>query len=177
MRRIVVLLVSIGLLVASLGSVAAEPEPLRSGTIEGGTGVNTVGEPPGGNRWGCQYAVDCQAWLHSGCDPALAGHDPALAASIVDVGALADGRTRRSLSWQAPAKVHPGVMLQFWRQDCTASSNAGWHSVDPDSSTCESRPGWPDANARCKPLLIPRGTKWMTVSAYWTTAHLTWTLS
>jgi hypothetical protein len=179
--RIRVMVVALGLLMGSAAVGSAQPsaaasKPLRTGTIEGGTGVTTVPEPPRGNRWGCEYAVDCQTWLQSGCSPALTGRDPVLTASIVDVRALADGRSRRSFSWDVPASVHPGVMLQFWRQDCTEIPDAEWHSVGR-SSTCESRPGWPDPNYRCKALRIPRGATWMTVSTYWTTAHLTWTLT
>lgn len=180
--RLRLMLVSLSLLAgsAAVGTAApsaAGPKPLRSGTIAVGTGVNTLGEPPGGNRWGCEYAVDCRAWLDSGCNPALAGRDPVLSASIVDVATLADGRTSRSFSWETPANVHAGVMLQFWQQGCTASANTEWHSVNSRTSRCESRPGWPDPNAQCKPLVIPRGAKWMTVSAYWTTAHLTWNVT
>ena len=177
MKRIVVVLVSIGLLALSLATAEAGPEPLRTGTIESGTGVNFAGDEPLGERLGCEYAVDCRAWLQSGCNPALAGHDPALTASIVEVSALADGRTHRALGWSAPAKVHPGVMIQFWRQDCTDFPDAEWHSVESRSTTCESRPGWPDGRNRCRPLRIPHGARWMTVSAYWTTSHLTWTLT
>src|SRR5687767_4540809 len=88
-------------------STAASPKPARSGTIEGGTGVIFAGEQPAGERWGCEYAAECQTWLQSGCNPALAGHDPVPTASIVDVGALADGLTGRSFRWTAPIKVHP----------------------------------------------------------------------
>lgn len=180
--RLRLMLVSLSLLAgsAAVGTAApsaAGPKPLRSGTIAVGTGVNTVSEPPGGNRWGCEYAVNCRAWLEGGCNPALARRDPVLSASIVDVGALADGRTSRSSSWKAPANVHAGVMLQFWRQGCAASAKSEWHSVNPSTHRCESRPGWPDPKARCRPLGIPRGAEWMTVSAYWTTAHPTWSLT
>lgn len=181
MKRVVVLLVSIGLLVASLGSVAAAPEPLRSGTIEGGNGVVTGGGPPWENpaiqRSGCEYAAECLAWLDSGCNPALAGHDPALTASIVDVGDLADGRTRRTFHTVAPHVppwgLYPGAVIQLWRQDCTEIPDAKRHTIG-SSSRCD----WnPYPSVRCEPFPIPTGTKWMTVSGYATTVHMSWSLT
>ena len=173
MKRTVVMLVSLGLIVgaAATGSAqtsAAGPKPpVRSGTIAGGTGVIFAGQQPAGERWGCEYSVECQAWWVSGCDSRLAGQDPAVTASIVDVGALADGRTRRSFKWDAFILVHPGAVIQFWRQNCTEIPDAERHTHNPYRNKC----------GTCEPFRIPRGAKWMTVSANWTTAHLTWTLS
>ena len=169
-------LLIVGSALSGAEASAAGPKPLRTGTIEGGTGVVFAGEQPAGERWGCAYAVDCQAWLQSGCNPALAGHDPVLTASIVDVRALADGRAHRSFQWSAPAKVHPGAVIQFWRRNCTELSKADRHTLELDEG-CESRQMPPDGVTRCGPLRIPRGARWMTVSGYWTTVHLTWTLT
>lgn len=76
--RLRLMLVSLSLLAgsAAVGTAApsaAGPKPVRSGTIAGGTGVIFAGSQPAGERWGCEYAVDCQAWLQSDCNPALAG--------------------------------------------------------------------------------------------------------
>ena len=180
MKRTVVMLLSIGLLVASLGAAEAGPKPLRSGTILGGSGLELAGQPwenPATERSGCQYALDCLAWLQSGCDPALAGHDPVVTASIVDVGALADGRTTRSLSITAPSVppwgLWPGAVIQLWRSNCTEVKGAAWHSIGSDAR-CDWDP-YPTA-ARCEAFRIPVGTKWMTVSGYVTTVRLSWTL-
>lgn len=85
----------------------------------------------------------------------------------VDVGALADGRTRRSFQWDAFILVHPGAVIQFWRHNCTEVPNTERHTWNPYTNSC----------GVCEPRAIPRGTKWMTVSANWTTAQLTWTLT
>ena len=167
-----VVLVGLGLIIGSVATAAAPPsaagpKPLRSGTIVGGTGVIVAGDQPAGERWGCEYTADCQAWLQSGCQPALAGREPALTASIVDVGALADGRTRRSFAWHAPSWVHPGAVIEFWRKDCTEIANVERHTHNPYLNRC----------GTCEPLRIPRGAKWMTVSGNWTTVQLSWTLT
>lgn len=170
--RVRVMLVSLGLLLGSAATGSAQPsaagaKTLRSGTIQGGTGVIFAGEQPAGERWGCEYSGDCRAWLQSSCNPALAGHDPSLTASIVAVGALADGRTRRSFQWRGGGKVHPGAVIQFWQKDCTEAPNSLRHTHNPYSNSC----------GTCEPFRIPRGATWMTVSANWTTVQLTWTLS
>lgn len=148
-------------------STAAPPPPVRSGTIVGGTGVIFAGRQPAGERWGCEYTAECRTWLQSGCNPALAGHDPVLTASIVNVRALADGRTPRSFRWRAPSLVHPGAVIQFWRHNCTEISDAERHTHNPYRNKC----------GTCERFAIPRGATWMTVSGNWTTAHLTWTLT
>lgn len=148
-------------------STAAAPTPARSGTIAGGTGVIFAGEQPAGERWGCEYAAECQTWLQSSCNPALAGHDPVLTASIVDVGALADGLTGRSFQWGGGGKVHPGAVIQFWGPNCTEIPNTERHTHNPYTNRC----------GTCEPFPIPSGARWMTVSGNWTTVHLTWTLT
>jgi hypothetical protein len=148
-------------------STAAARKAVRFGTIVGGTGVIFAGEQPAGERWGCEYAAECRTWLQSSCNPALAGHNPVLTASIVDVGALADGRTPRSFRWRAPSLVHPGAVIQFWRQNCTEIPGTERHTHNPYKNRC----------GTCAPFAIPRGATWMTVSGNWTTTHLTWTLS
>src|SRR5688500_3266235 len=132
--RIRVMLLSLLIVGSALSSAeasAAGPKPLRSGTIEGGTGVIFAGGQPAGERWGCEYAAECRAWLESSCNPALTGREPALTASIVDVGALADGRTDRSFRWTAPYLVHPGAVIQFWGRSCTEVLGMERHTHNP----------------------------------------------
>lgn len=184
--RVRVILVSLGLIISSAAIWSAEqsaagPRPVRSGMIEGGTGLELAGgqpwENPAAERSGCQYAVDCLTWLQSGCNPALAGRDPALTASIVDVRKLADGRTRRSFQTVAPAippwGLWPGAVIQLWRQNCTEIHGAKRHTIGSDSK-CD----WhPYPSLQCEAFRIPTGTRWMTVSGYATTVHLSWTLT
>ncbi len=181
MKRTAVLLVSIGLLAGSWAAAEAGPKPLRTGTIQGGTGLEMAGGQPWENplleRSGCEYAVDCQAWLRSGCNPALAGVDPAVTASVVDVAGLADGRTPRTLRTTAPTVppwgLWPGGVVQLWRADCTQLHDAKWHTIGSDS-----RCAWdPHPSLRCKAFRIPTSARWMTITGYVTTVDLTWTLS
>lgn len=161
---------------------ADRPAPLRSGTIVGGTGLEMAGrqpwENPAAERSGCEYAAECLAWLQSSCQPALAGHDPVLTASIVEVGDLADGRTPRSLRMEAPSippwGLYPGAVIQFWRQDCTEVGDGKLHSIGSDS-TCE-YPAGVTRGGRCT-FHIPTGARWMTLSGYATTVQLSWRLT
>ena len=176
------LLVAVTAVVLAAGLVLsparAEEPPLRSGTILGGTGVKTGGgdpwEPPAAQRSGCEHALECLAWLQSGCNPALTGHDPVLTASIVDVGDLADGRTSRGLNMVAPRVppwgLFPGVVIQHWREDCSEIADAKVHTLGSDTP-CR----W-DGHSRCQ-FRIPADARWMTVSGYVTTARLDWTLA
>jgi hypothetical protein len=150
--------------------------PLRSGTIVGGTGLRTGGgqpwENPAAQRSGCEYAAECLAWLQSGCNPALAGHDPVVNASIVDVSELADGESARSLQMVAPSVppwgLWPGAVIQLWRQDCTEIPDEKRHGIGSDAA-CPRYAG-------CR-FEIPTSAKWMTISGYVTTVQLSWTLS
>lgn len=88
-------------------------EPLRSGTVVSGTG-ETPANPWISGMEGCVGAPTCSAWLQSGCAPAMAGADPALHASIVDVADLADGVTARSYDQQQRGLDSGPVIVQFW---------------------------------------------------------------
>jgi hypothetical protein len=180
MRRTISATILLALILAPVEIAAAhERNALRSGTIQGGTGLEMAGgqpwEHPAAERSGCEHAVDCLSWLRSGCNPALVGHDPALTASIVDVGDLADGRTRRHVHMTAPTippwGLWPGAVIQFWRPDCTEIQHAKRHTIG-SSAKCE----WQGEAARCKAFRIPTGARWMTVSGYATTARLSWSL-
>ena len=179
------LLLTIGFAMTTILPPAARAvgtKPVRSGTILGGVGVELAGgqpwENPAAERSGCEYAAECQAWLQSGCNPALAGVDPVLTASIVDVRDLADGRTSRSLDMVAPSVppwgLFPGAVVQFWRNDCTEIDDAKLHTIGSDA-TCE-QPRGVHQGSRCT-FHIPIGVRWMTLSGYATTVHLSWTLT
>lgn len=184
MRTARAVLVAFTAAVLSVGgtsySVRADRIPLRSGTIAGGAGLELSGGDPWEQsaleRSGCEYAVDCLAWAQSGCDPALAAREPAITASIVDVDNLADGTTRRSLEMTAPYippwGVFPGVVIQFWRDDCTEIAGLKMHSLGSDSP-CDGHTG--QGFGRCR-FHIPAEARWMTLSGYATTLGLSWTL-
>lgn len=177
--RIRLILVSLSLLAGS-GAIwnaepsAAGPKPLRSGTILTGGGWPWLN--PALQRSGCEYSPDCLAWLASDCNPALVGHEPMVTASVVDVGALANGRTLRTLAMTAPKippwGLWPGAALQFWRESCTEIGNSKLQTGGSELS-CD----WSEGPGRCKPFRIPSGTKWMTVTGQATTARLSWTLT
>src|SRR5688500_20387211 len=113
-RKLVLALLAAKLLALASCSPVSAATPLRAGTIVSGTGESPA------NVWvrgmeGCVGAPACSAWLQSGCSPALAGQDPALHASIVDVADLAD--TDRVLRFQSGIGINWGsVIIQFWTE-------------------------------------------------------------
>lgn len=153
------------------------PAPsVRSGTIVTGTALsgddwftqNLVLE----NHLGtCQMSPECRAWLESGCKPALANRDPAVMASIVGVGDLADSRTPRVLAYEYAKPAGPSwgqVEVQFWRGDCTQIRGSRWRSWE------EGRSG--DAQRGQIPF-VPVSAEWMTVSSTLDNARIAWTLT
>jgi hypothetical protein len=168
--------------------------PLRSGTIVGGP--DTMGSAP------CGLVPECAAWLQSGCNPALAGRDPALHSSIVDVTELADGTTRRVFEY-TKAVLWSGVFLQFWDDSCSQlgdclgvdtnvpGDDPAWAGLDAplgcrgaemresalyDSSTWKSGGGEALAPSRFTTLEIPEGARWMTVGGS-AAVNVRWALS
>ena len=179
--RIRVVGLTLALIVGTAAMSSAEPRaegaPVRSGTILTGTGLETGGGQPWENamfeRSGCEYSAECAAWLLSGCDPALAGIDPAPTASVVDVTDIGGSRWPRSLhlsgSRVPPWGLWPGVVIQLWRGDCTEITKV--HTIGTDVP-CE----WTDGQSvRCE-VRIPAEAAWMTLSGYVTTAQLSWSL-
>lgn len=164
---------------AASPSSAAAPKPVRSGTITGWGA--TWPAMFSGDAWACQsngWSVganpECAVWLKSGCNPVLAGRNPAVTASIVDIKSLADGTTPRTFDWRAVRYpgfgAGGGVVVQLWRNDCTEIVSSRWRSLDRphyDNSSWTSRPS--------TTFSIPPSTKWMTVTTN-DTADLTWTL-
>ena len=157
--------------VAAAPSSAARQEPVRSGTITGwgATWVAMYNGEPRDCQWG---NPECLAWLKSGCSPALAGREPAVTASIVDIADVADGTTSRELHWRAISypgwTVGGGVVVQLWREGCTEIRRSKWRSVDGTGS-------FPTRRSSTS-FRIPRAAKWMTVTTN-DTALLEWTLS
>lgn len=159
------------LLVLALPTRAAEP--LRSGRIV--TGVAPSGQ------WdvdyddhldGCMAAPECVAWRTSGCSPSLAGRDPAVDVSIVDVADLADGETQRRFD------LDPNHAGLAW----------GWVVVEFASADCmpithRSRIPKVCGDAECPPdvdrytVVIPQGARWMAISSRHDNINVAWTLS
>jgi hypothetical protein len=143
-------------------------EPVRSGSILTGTGWLLDGVVGG-----CQMAPECAAWLNTHCEQALAGQDPALSASIVDVGELADGpRTERVFRFGGgdSGLAWGGVQLQFWSSDCVELPRTRWRSTDCHGD---------GAGVDCSELRfrMPADAQWMTVTGYQDNVHLAWTLT
>lgn len=144
--------------------------PLRSGTLIGGLFY-------AGEARDCRDVPDCLAWVESGCDPHLTGRDPAWTASIENVADLADGRTRRAFEFRVVAGSigWGGVVVQFWRRDCSdidrsATRSRNWKN-EPGGET-----GPTTLSGRTfTRLRIPSDAKWMTVATH-DTFNIEWTL-
>ena len=122
----------------------------------------------------CEKAPDCQAWLQSDCSRVLAGREPALMTSIVDVRALGPGVTRASLGygsmvpsglpWVVPQWT--GVVVEFWDQGCREISDTYWSAslcVAAERDDCRS------------PILaIPTAARWITVGGLYAGNPPTW---
>lgn len=167
--------IAVATMVVSASPTPAAPKPVRAGTITGWG--YTWPAMFSGAAWECQsngWTVganpECVAWLKSGCNPALAGRNPAVTASIVDVTQLADGTSSRTFRWRAPQGFDfGGVVVQLWRRDCkeiTASKwvSAEWHYLAPRT------------NRKSTTFVIPPTAAWMTVTTN-DTANIEWTLS
>jgi hypothetical protein len=140
----------------------SEAEPLRRGTILGGWFPFAVFLAPGGTPE-CEWNAECIAWLAARCNAALAGRDPGVHSSIVDVRDLAGSRKKRTLSVypKAPGIVWGGLGVEFWSRDCREIEPDTWIPVGFTST------------ARFK---IPRAAVWMTVATVDDTS-LSWALS
>ena len=167
-------LASVAGVIAALTAPLAMPgsaraaEPIREGTILSGTGQSPA------NFWvrgmeGCVGAPTCSVWLQSGCEAALAGADPALHASIVDVAELAG--TERELDVEDGVGLNWGrVIVQFWTDG----------SENPMAALyCEelfARPSRWDCVFGCT-VRIPPGAKFMTVTSSPDNTNIHWTLT
>lgn len=144
----------------------------RTGTIVVGVGSSerAIGWPGEAVDGECQMVADCLAWLESGCDPALAGREPAVMATIVDVRDLADGRTPRSIRLSGTGLHWGEVLVQFWRS--TPEAMYPWLECEEivESSYLTGYPRHDQSRA------IPLGAKWMTITTNVDNTTVTWTL-
>ncbi len=131
----------IAVLISALSAPAARAGwgAWRNGAVRSGTVVNPANYTGPSN---CSVAPDCVAWLASGCDPLLAGRDPAAFTSIVDVRNLA-GSERSIRAMGAFGTWLAGAYYEFWSSACR---RVGYVLVD--------------GGAR---LTIPSDAAWMTV--------------
>ena len=178
MRRFVSLAVVATLAVGLPAAVRAN-EPVRSGTITG-WGVTWPAMFSGEARtcpwdeWTFELGLrganpECRLWLESDCDPALAGREPAVTASIQEVSDLADGRTTRTFEWDA-MENHGGVVVQLWNADCTEIPGSEWRSVNRQNRCCT----W--TNELRTSFVIPSRATWLTVTTN-DTVRVQWTLT
>lgn len=180
-RRVLLLAVAAAVAVALPSSVRAD-EPLRSGTITG-WGYTWPAMHSGEVR-NCQWDevpnllgslnAECRVWLDSGCDPHLAGREPAVTASIQEVSDLADGVTSRTFEWDAAGTREAdlgGVVVQLWTGDCTEVRGSEWRSLDRLGQFCCT---W--IQHKSTTLVIPPTARWMTVTTN-DTVGVEWTLS
>lgn len=185
MRRVAALAAIFAVL--AVPSVARASEPARTGTITGwgytwpamfsGEARNCQWNEGPSNDHAASLNAECRAWLDSGCNPALAGRDPAVTASIEAISDLADGTTIRTFQWDAattPEGDLGGVVVQMWKGDCTEIRDADWwewRSANRQGTYCCS---W--VQEKTTTFAIPRTARWMTVTTN-DTVRVQWTLS
>ena len=178
-RSIRVLLAVVVGTLALAGAPVRSNEPVRSGTITG-WGYTWPAMFSGEAR-NCQWDEwdlegvrganpECRVWLDSGCDPDLAGREPAVTASIVEISDLADGTTTRTFEWGTDQLVegddHGGVVVQMWTADCREVLEGHWRSVNRS---------WYGKHFPGTTFRIPRDVTWMTVTTN-DTVKVHWTL-
>ncbi|HUR78930.1 MAG TPA: hypothetical protein VMZ22_13365 [Acidimicrobiales bacterium] len=171
-RKLVLVAVAAGLLAVAPVSPVRAATPVRSGSILGGTGESPVTFGVRGME-GCVGAPGCSAWLQSGCRPALAGKNPTVHASIVNVETLAG--TDRLMT----ARGYGGggsYIMQFWRPTtATQGSGGDWcvENFQGRLGSWECAPRY--AFSPCR-LRIPSNAKWMTITASPDHLKLNWKL-
>ncbi len=129
------------------GRTTTRTAPVRSGTVLNPAGYTGTSS--------CGVAPDCRAWLANRCDARLAGVDPAVTASIVDVRAIAGSR-RRVVAAGTFGRWLSDAYYEFWSRDCR---HVGYVLVGHGSRAC-----WPSSTSqwRCD-VTVPRAAAWMTV--------------
>ena len=115
---------------------------------------------------GCVGAPTCSAWLQSMCSSTLAGQNPAVHASIVDVAELAYEDTERTLRVRGEIGINWGTfMVQFWDGWCNEIASGriyGRHCAEK-YKVCR--------------FHIPSGAKWMTISPTPDNMSISWALT
>jgi hypothetical protein len=145
----------------------AAPRPARMGTIIDGLFLMGPGSTPG-----CTDSPDCALWLAAGCPPELAGRDPAVEASIVNVSDLANGAARRfTVDRSEPYSLEWGedVVVELWTKDCRRIPYAGWTSKE-----WVGYGQWESKHATM--LTIPPDATWMTVVPGYDNLNIDWRL-
>jgi hypothetical protein len=171
--RVLLTGVLIAALMAGLAPTAsADGTPLRAGSIAAGVGSSqrAIGWPGEAVDGECQMVADCLAWLESGCDPALAGREPAVTASIVDVRGLADGRTPRSITLSGIGLHWGEVLVQFWRS--TPGNMYPWFDCQEVEGSSYLT-GYPRHE---RPRPIPLDATWMTITTNVDNTTVSWAL-
>jgi hypothetical protein len=117
---------------------------------------------------GCMAAPECVAWRLSGCSPSLAGRNPGIHASIVDVADLADGTTVRGFGFASDGPVLDWgwVTVEFGSADCLPIGARR----RLDSSRC-----W--AAGCSRGVVIPENARWMTITSRQDNINIVWTLT
>ena len=140
-RACIAVIIGLTILMTSVPAIAEEP--VRSGTIIGGYNLATVNPSPR-----CSTTPDCEQWLDNRCDPELAGRDPALFTSNVDVRRLAGTKRRIEVFDVVPPYGGGlGSSYEFWTARCTSAGALG------------------EVPRSGKRLIVPRAAKWMTVTS------------
>jgi hypothetical protein len=144
--------------VATLSTPAlSAPTPERSGTIIGGwyPGLAYLAPSPRG----CRVTSECLVWWASGCSPELAGRNPGLHDSIVDVRGL--GRRARAYDFVVrrvgPTSAVPlpkgGLTVEMWTAECKALGEVGTYRGGSQGILDRDR------------FRIPTNAAWMTVAS------------
>lgn len=154
-RRAVTLICAVLLAVSFVPAAHASPAPLRSGTIIGGYFPFAPLFAPGPGP-GCDTNPDCLPWILSGCRAELAGLDPGLFSSIVDVSKLAASTKTRVfvMDHGPPGLVWGGASLEFWNSKCERVRQIGRYQAPIK---------------RYREFRMPRSARWMTVATVDTT--------
>lgn len=174
-NRLLILVVAAAVLAVVPASPARAAGAVRSGSIVSGTGESPVSPWVRGME-GCVGAATCSAWLQSGCHPALAGQNPGVHASIVDVGTLAG--TERVLTVRGGIPINWGdFMVQFWTPTEALGSAGVWCAeILRSRLTSWECTRYPFHHPfRCT-FRIPSDARWMTISSSPDNVNLNWAL-
>lgn len=172
LKRMCLIAAAVGSIAAATPVASAGAGPVRSGSVLGGP----IDTGPGTS---CEIAAECAAWLATGCSPHMAGIDPAVQTSIVDVSDLAGRRTIRrfvvspgSVAGESAGVIIGGFVIQFWSSDCV--------EIRPQPPVRD----WSARSYRApyywyirngSRFKIPAGAAWMTAAAD-DNVHIRWEL-
>lgn len=157
-RTAVVVLIAVASVPLGVPAQAAT----RSGTIVGGYYPFAPAFAPGPGP-DCMTNVDCLPWVTARCPSEMAGLDPALHTSIVDVRSLARSKRVRTLSVEPVGRpaMFGGVSVQLWGASCNEIFQIGGDTASAIKYFASFR--------------IAKGAVWMTIASV-DTPPLRWTL-